>query len=72
MKHLQIFVEKALYEIASELPFKTKDTNHHMLDIIDDHNNSDLYPESVLVSFDIINMFLSINNKMVVNSAIKF
>ena len=43
-----------------------------MLDIIDDHNNSDLYPESVLVSFDIINMFLSINNKMVVNSAIKF
>ena len=43
-----------------------------MLDIIDDHNNSDLYPEWVLVSFDIINMFLSINNKMVVNSAIKF
>ena len=56
VEHLSIFVEKVLYGIASELPFTIKDTNH-MLDIIDDLNNSSLYPESVLVCFDIINMF---------------
>ena len=42
-----------------------------MLDIIDDLNNLNLHPESVLVSFDIINMFLSIDNKMGINSVIK-
>ena len=41
-----------------------------MLDIID-LNNLNLYPESVLVSFDIINMFPSIDNKMGINSVIK-
>ena len=41
-----------------------------MLDIID-LNNLNLYPESVLVSFDIINMFPVIDNKMGINSAIK-
>ena len=35
-----------------------------MLDIIDNLNSSNLYPESVLVSFDIINMFSGIENKM--------
>ena len=39
-----------------------------MLDIIDDLNNLNLHPESVLVSFDIVNMFPSINNKMRTNS----
>ena len=38
-----------------------------MLDIIDDPNNSNIYPKSVLVSFDITNMFPSINNKMRTN-----
>ena len=42
-----------------------------MLDIIDDLNNSNLYAESFLVSFGIINMFPSIDNKMGVNSVIK-
>ena len=42
-----------------------------MLDIIDDFNNSNLYPESVLVSFDTINMFPSIDNKMGINSVKK-
>ena len=43
-----------------------------MLDIIDNLNSSNLYPESVLVSFDIINMFSGIENKMEIDSVIKF
>ena len=43
-----------------------------MLDIIDDLHNLNLHPESVLVSFDIINMFPSINNKMGINYVKKF
>ena len=69
--HLSIFVEKVLYGIASELPSRIKDTNH-MLDIIDDLNNLNLHTESVLVSFDIINMFPSIDNKMGINSVKTF
>ena len=71
VEHLSIFVEKVLYEIASELPPRIKDTNH-MLDIIDDLSNLNLYLESVLVSFYIMNMFPSIDSKMGVNSVIKF
>ena len=71
VEHLSIFVEKVLYGIASELPSRIKYTNH-MLDIIDDLNNLNLHPESVLLNFDIINMFPSIDNKMGINSAKKF
>ena len=44
VEHLSIFVEKVLYGIASELPSRIKDTNH-MLDIIDNLNNSNVCPE---------------------------
>ena len=71
VEHLSIFVEKVLYGIASELPSRLKDTNH-LLDIIDDLSNLNLHPESVLVSFDVINMFPSIDNKMGINSVKKF
>ena len=50
VEHLSCFAVKVLYGIASELPSRIKDTNH-MLDIIVDLNNSNLYPELVLVSF---------------------
>ena len=43
-----------------------------MLDVLDDLVNSKLHPESVPVSFDIINMFPSIDNKMEINSVKKF
>ena len=69
VEHLLIF-EKVIYGIASELPSRIKDTNH-MLDIIDDLNNLNLHLESVLVSFDIINIFPSIDNKLGINSVIK-
>ena len=42
-----------------------------MFDIIGNLSNLNLCPESVLVSFDIINMFPSIDNKMGTNSVIK-
>ena len=70
VEHLSIFVEKVLYGIANELPSRIKDT-YHMLDIIDDLNNLNLHSESILVSFDIINMFPSIDNKMEISSVIK-
>ena len=70
VEHLSIFVEKVIYEIASELSTRINDT-YHMLGIIDDLNNLNLHPESVLVSFDIINIFPGIDNKMGINSAIK-
>ena len=56
VEHSSIFAEKVLYGIASELPSRIKDTNH-MLDMLDDLNNLNLHPGSVLVSFDIITMF---------------
>ena len=62
IESLSIFVEKVLYDIASNLPSRIKDTGH-MLDIIDEINNSNLPTNSVLVGFDIVNMFPSIDNK---------
>ena len=68
--HLSIFAQKVLDGIARELSSRIKNT-HHMLDVIDDLNNLNLNPESVLVSYDIINMLSSIYNKMGINSVIK-
>ena len=62
IESLSIFVEKVLYDIASNLPSRIKDTGH-MLDIIDEINNSNLPTNSILVGFDIVNMFPSIDNK---------
>ena len=50
-----------LYDISSELPSRIKDANH-MLDIIENLNSLDLPLNSVLVSFDIINMFPNIDD----------
>ena len=62
IESLTIFVEKVLYDTASNLPSRIKDTGH-MLDIIDEINNSNLPTNSILVGFDIVNMFPSIDNK---------
>ena len=43
-----------------------------MLDIIDNLNNSNICPESVLKSFHIKNMLPSIDNKMGINSVTRF
>ena len=59
---LSIFVEKVLYDIASNVPSRTKGTGH-MFDIVEEINCSSLPINSILVGFDIINMFPSIYNK---------
>ena len=71
IENLSIFVENVLYDIASELPSRIKDTNH-MLDIIDNLNSLDLSVNSILVSFDIINMFPNIDNNSGLSSVKKY
>ena len=55
-QNLSIFVEKVLYKEVERLPSRIKDTSH-MLDIIDNLNDSDLPENSVLVSFDVVNIY---------------
>ena len=55
-------MKKVLYDASSNLPSRIKDTGH-MLDIIDETNNSNLPTNSIIVSFDIVNMLTSIDNK---------
>ena len=66
-----IFVENVLYDIASELPSRIKDTNH-MMDIIDNLNSLDLLLNSILVSFGIISMFPNIDNNLELSSVKKY
>ena len=62
IKYLSIFVEKYLYKKVNKIDSRIKDTQD-MLKIIDMVNGSNiLTKDSVLVSFDIFNMFLSISN----------
>ena len=55
-------MDQVLYDIASNLPFRIKDTGHKP-DIIDQVNNSNLPTKSIFVGFDIVNMFPSTDNK---------
>ena len=71
IENLSIFVENKLYDIASELPSRIKDTNH-MLDIIDNLNSLDWPLNSILVSFDVINMFPNIDNNIGFSSVKKY
>ena len=62
VENLSIFVEKLLYKEVKKISTRIKDTPH-MLSIIDDINNSDILNDnSILVSFDVVNMFPSIDN----------
>ena len=61
-KNCQYQLKKTLYPLADRLNSKIKETNN-MLEIIDDINNSVLPENRVLVSFDVVNMFLNIDNK---------
>ena len=62
IEYLSVFVEKYLYREVNKIDSRIKDTQD-MLNIIDMINDSDILTEnSALVSFDIVNMFPSINN----------
>ena len=62
IEKLSILVEKTLHPIADNLPSKIKDTNS-MLEIIDQLNEFVLTDNFVLVSFDAVNIFPSIDKR---------
>ena len=57
-----ILVEKPLYPIADNLPSKIKDTNN-LLKIVNQLNEFVLTDNIVLVSFDAVSMFPSIDHR---------
>ena len=62
IEFLSIFVEKCLYNEMDKITSRIKDTPD-MLNIIDDINNNNIITEeSILVSFDVVYMFPSIDN----------
>ena len=62
MEKLSIFVETVLFDLVNELPSRIRDTGH-MLNIVDEFNRSNLPSESIIVGFDIVSMFPSIDNE---------
>ena len=71
VENLSIFIENVFFKLASELPSRIKDTCH-VLEIIDEMNNSNLSFSAILVSFDVVNMFPSIDNNMGIASVRKY
>ena len=71
VENLSIFVENVLFESASELPSRIKDSCN-MLEIIDDMNNHNLSSSTILVSLDVVNMFPSIDNNLGTASVRKY
>ena len=61
MEKVSIFVETILFDLANDLPSRLRDTGH-ILNIVDELNRSNLPSESILVGFDFVNMFPSIDN----------
>ena len=61
IEKLSIFVETVLFDLANELPFRNRDTGH-TLSIVDELNRSNFPSKSILVGFDIANMFPRIDN----------
>ena len=62
VEKLSILVEKTLYALADRLNSKIKDTNN-MLEIIDNINKTVFSENCVLVSFDVVNVFPTIDIK---------
>ena len=62
LENLSIFVEKHLYKEVLKIDTRIQDTPH-MLNIIDEMNQSNRLDDTcILVSFDVVNMFPSIDN----------
>ena len=62
-ENLSFFVEKYCKVAVESISCRVRDTSH-MLDIIDELNEIGVSDGDMLVSFDIINMFPSIDNKI--------
>ena len=61
IENLAIYIERVCLPLTEELPSRIKNTSH-LLDIIDNINSKGLSANAILVSFDIVNMFPSIDN----------
>ena len=63
MENLSIFVEKCLFPEVLKIESRVRDTSE-MLNFIDFLNDSNILTENcMLVTFDIVNMFPSIDNE---------
>ena len=62
IESLSIYIEYVLFELSESMPSRIKD-NNHLLDIIDNINSMFLPANAILVTFDIVNMFPSTDNK---------
>ena len=61
VEFLNVFVEYYLYKVVNKIDSRIKDTPD-MLNIIDNVNSSHIFTkDSVLVTFDVVNMFPSID-----------
>ena len=68
VENVSIFIEKCLFPKVLKIDTRIHDTQH-MLNIVDDFNRKrNLHENCLLVSFDIVNMFPSIDKKMGVGS----
>ena len=61
MGKLSIFAKTVLFDLANYLPSCIRDTGH-VLNTVDELNRSNLLSQSILVGFDIVNIFSSTDN----------
>ena len=61
IENLSRFIEVVCAPLTNNIETRIRDTSH-LLDIIDDINSEMIPDNKILVSFDIVNMYLSISN----------
>ena len=62
VENLSTFAEKVLYKEIERIPCRIRNTSH-ILDIIDNLDDSELPENSPLTNFHVVNMFPSIDNE---------
>ena len=62
IENLSRFLEVHSAPLATQMPSRIKDTGH-LLELIDDINLNELPEGTILVSFDVVNMFPNIDNE---------
>ena len=64
IENLLCFIEVVCVPLTNNIETRIRDTSH-LLDIIDDLNSEIILDNAILVSFDIVNMYPSIDNDRV-------
>lgn len=70
IENLSLFVERYCSVVVGSISCRVQDTSH-MLRIIDELNDKGIFDGDILVSFDIVNMFPSIDNSTGVERVLK-